>query len=270
MRASLICVEERGWIKCNDLELKDDYSRSMRVSDIDIGYENISELFGDGQTNFAVWFARMMDANGWSHPRLVAMATSCSNGKAWVHGSQANSLRYGRLKSPGPRSFAVLAYLFAVIDAYQKGTMDEFMPDMSEHKKFIQSAVILRDDDDKPASIGYMFEVFCGWRNPPANSIQRNFTDEQAAQVTQAAGKLVRRLMAANNMDLLDDMPRLKRNFSNDKAGQDTFGLVVIGQAEWTNEDLDHNVTCLCHMLQKVFKQDLNAEELMNDLLKSI
>jgi|TARA_Y100000289_G_scaffold52817_1_gene54475 hypothetical protein len=242
----------------------------MRVSDIDIGYENISELFDDGQTNFAVWFARMMDANGWSHPGLVKLATTCSNGKAWVHGSQAHSLRYGRLKSPGPRSFAVLAYLFAVIDAYQKGTMDEHMPDMSMHKKAISNAVILRDDDDNPASIGYMFEVFCGWRIPPANAIQRNFTDEQAALVSKAAGKMVRRLMAASQMDLIDDMPRLKKNFSNDKDAQEVLEKVVIGQAEWSNEELDHNVTCLCHMLQKVFKQDLNSEELMNDLLKSI
>ena len=246
------------------------YSAVMRVSDTDIGYENIVDLMDDGQTNFAVWFARMMDANGWSHPRLVAMATSCTNGKALVHASQINSLRYGRLRSPGPRSFAVLAYLFAVIDRYQKGKLDEFMPDMSPHKKYIEKALILRDDDGNPASIGYMFEVFCGWRVPPANAIKRNFTDEQAALVSKAAGKMVRRLMAANQMDLIDDMARLKRNFSNDKDGQDVFALVVIGQAEWKNEDLDHNVTCLCHMLQKVFKQELNSEELMNDLLKSI
>ena len=242
----------------------------MRVQDIDIGYENISELFGDGQTNFAVWFARMMDANGWSHPMLVKLATTCSNGKPWVHASQINSLRYGRLKSPGPRSFAVLAYLFAVIDRYQKGQSDEFMPDMTPHKKYVEKALILRDDDGNPASIGYMFEVFCGWRIPPANAIKRNFTDEQAASVSKAAGKMVRRFMAANQMDLIDDMARLKRNFSNDKDAQDVFALVVIGQAEWTNEDLDHNVTCMCHMLQKVFKQETNSEELMNNLLKSI
>jgi hypothetical protein len=242
----------------------------MRVSNTDIGYRNITELFDDGQTNFAVWFARMMDYNNWSHPGLVKLATTCSNGKAWVHGSQGHALRYGRLKSPGPRSFAVMAYLFFVIDAFQKGTMDEYMPDMSMHKKLIQNAVILRDDDGNPASIGYMFEVFCGWRNPPAKDIKRNFTDEQAALVSKAAGKLVRRLMSANQMDLIDDIPRLKKNFSNDKQGQEKFGLVVIGQAEWSNEDLDHNVTCLSHMLQKVFKQDLNSEELMNDLLKSI
>ena len=270
MRASLTSVKERGWIKFVHLEPIGDYSAAMRVSTTDIGYQNISDLFDDGQTNFAVWFARMMDANGWSHPGLVKMATTCANGRAWVHGSQAHSLRYGRLKSPGPRSFAVLAYLFAVIDAYQKGTMDEYMPDMSMHKKLIQTAVILRDDDDQPASIGYMFEVFCGWRVPPTNAIQRNFTDEQAGSVSKAAGKLVRRLMAANQMDLIDDIGRLKKNFANDKDAQELFAQVVIGQAEWKNEDLDHNVSCLCHMLQKVFKQDVNSEELMNDLLKSI
>jgi len=198
------------------------------------------------------------------------MAASCSNGKAWVHGSQANSLRYGRLKSPGPRFFAVLAYLFIVIDAYQKGTMDEHMPDMSQHKKFIQNAIILRDDDERPASIGYMFEVFCGWRQPPAKAIKREFTDEQAAAVSLQAGRMVRRLMAANQMDIIDDMPRIKRNFGNDKPGQELLEKVVIGQGAWTNEQLEHSIMCLTNMLQKVFKQDLNSEELMNDLLKKI
>ena len=242
----------------------------MKIQDTDIGFANISEAFEDGQTTFAVWFTQMMNRNGWSHPRLVALATTCSNGKAWVHSSQIASLRVGRLKSPGPRSFGVMAYLFYEIDLFQKGKQNDNSPDFSGQEKYIQTAEILRDEDDNPASIGYMFEVFLGWRTPPARATQRNFTEEQAETISRAAGKKVRRLVAASNMDLIDDMPRLKRNFSNDAAAQEKFNNVVIGQTTWDNDELDLNVTCLCHMLQKVFKQDIKPEELMNDLLGSI
>tara|TARA_B100001564_G_C20644907_1_gene673955 strand:- start:1333 stop:2061 length:729 start_codon:yes stop_codon:yes gene_type:complete len=242
----------------------------MRIADKDIGFANISESFEDGQTTFAVWFTQMMNRNGWSHPRLVTLATTCSNGKAWVHSSQIASLRVGRLKSPGPRSFGVLAYLFHEIDAYQKGTKDDQSPSFSGQEKYIENAEILRDDKDAPASIGYLFEVFLGWRTPPVRAIERNFSDEQAETISRAAGKKVRRLVAASNMDLIDDMSRLKRNFSNDPVAQENFNNVVIGQATWANDELDLNVTCLCHLLQKVFKQDIKPEELMNDLLESI
>ena len=242
----------------------------MKIQDTDIGFANISEAFEDGQTNFAVWFTQMMNRNGWSHPRLVALATLCSNGKAWVHSSQIASLRVGRLKSPGPRSFGVMAYMFHEIDAYQKGTQDEHSPDFSGQEKYIKHAEILRDEDDNPASIGYMFEVFLGWRTPPARATERNFTDQQAETISRAAGKKIRRLVAASGMDLIDDMPRLQRNFSNDTAAQEKFNNVVIGQATWANDELDLNVTCLCHLMQKVFKQDIKPEELMNDLLESI
>jgi len=242
----------------------------MRVADIDIGYENISDLFGDGQTHFAVWFGRMLDANGWSYPKFVALCTACTGGKAKMHASQANSLKFGRLKSPGPHSFMAMVYTFRCIDAYQKGEMDELMPDLSSFHKSIEKAVILRDDDGNPASIGYMFEVFCGWRKPPSKAIVRTFTDEQATEVSKAAGKLVRRLVSATGLDLIDDMDRMKAKFSKDEKAQEVFEKVVIGQGHWTNEDLDHNITCLSHLLQKMFKHDLNSEELMNDLLKSI
>jgi len=43
---------------------------------------------------------------------------------------------------------------------------------------------------------------------------------------------------------------------------------VIIGQAVWKNDELDHQISCLSNMLRKVFKEDRKSEELMNDLLK--
>ena len=240
----------------------------MEISGNHFGAADIEEQFEQGAVTFARWFAKMMDANGWSHPKLVELAKIATDGKPWVHSSQIASARKGLLKSPGPRSFASLVYLFYCIDAYQKGVKDNDMADFSGQDKFIKTAVILRDDDDNPASLGFMFEVFCGWRQPPEGTAKRDFTDEQAAVVSINAGKHVRRLVTADRMDLIEAMPRLVRSFSNDKEGQEKFRKVVLGEDVWLNVELDHSVTCLSHMLTKVFKEERKSEELLNDLLK--
>lgn len=74
--------------------------------------------------------------------------------------------------------------------------------------------------------------------------------------------------MIAERMDVIDDMPKLQRNFSLDKVEQDKFRDVVLGQAHWTNDELDEAVIGLRNMLSKVFKQSWKSEELLNDLLK--
>ena len=132
----------------------------MEISGYNFGAADIEEQFEQGAVTFSRWFAKMMDANGWSHPKLVELAKIATDGKGWVWSSQIASLRKGQLKSPGPRSIASLAYLMYEIDAYQKGTQDEHSPDFSKQDRFIKTAVILRDDDDNPASVGYLFEVF--------------------------------------------------------------------------------------------------------------
>jgi len=240
----------------------------MMISGVTIGSGEIAERFEQGAVSFARWFANTMNANGWSHPRLVQLAKIATGGDSWVHSSQIASLRVGRLKSPGPRSFASLVCLFHAIDAYQKGEKAPGDPDWSGQEQYIKDAVIMRDDDGDPASIGYLFEVFCGWRNPPARAATRDYSEEQATLISANAGKHVRRLLIAERMDVIDDMKRLRQAFSNDKDDQEKFESVILGQAFWQNEEVEHSVTCLSHMLSKVFKDTRKPEELMSDLLK--
>ena len=240
----------------------------MDISGEEIGCHDIAERFEQGAVTYSRWFRKMMKANEWSHPRFVKLAQTATGGISWVHSSQIASLREGKLKSPGPRSFAALVYLFNAIDEYQRGIKGKDAPDWSGQEDFIKNAVVMRDDEGRPASIGYHFEVFCGWRMPPAQDAERNFTDEQAAYASDNAAKHVRRLMIAERMDVIDDMPKLQRHFSLDKPEQDKFKDVVLGQAHWTNDELDDAVIGLRNMLSKVFKQSWKSEELLSNLLK--
>ena len=115
----------------------------MELSGQRPGKVSIEELFEQGADSFGRWFARMMNANGWSHQRLVQLAAAVTDGKPWVHSSQIASLRAGKLKSPGPRSFAAMVHLFNEIDKYQKGKQDEYSPDLSAFDKQIENATFL-------------------------------------------------------------------------------------------------------------------------------
>lgn len=240
----------------------------MDIAGEEIGCHDIAERFEQGAVTYSRWFRKMMKENKWSHPRFVKLAQTATGGISWVHSSQIASLREGKLKSPGPRSFAALVYLFNAIDEYQRGIKSKDAPDWSGQEEFIKDAVVMRDEEGRPASIGYHFEVFCGWRMPPAQDAERNFTDEQAAYASDNAAKHVRRLMIAERMDVIDDMPKLQRHFSLDKDEQDKFRDVVLGQAHWINDELDDAVVGLRNMLSKVFKQSWKSEELLSHLLK--
>ena len=101
-----------------------------------------------------------MDDNDWSHPRFVKLAQTATGGVAWVHSSQIASLRKGQLKSPGPRSFAALVYLFNAIDEFQRGVKTKDSPDWTGQEEFIKDKKVIRDDEGRVASIGWHFEVF--------------------------------------------------------------------------------------------------------------
>ena len=254
------------FVSCSPREL--DAVPTMDIAGEEIGCHDIAERFEQGAVTYAKMFCRLMDDNDWSHPRFVKLAQTATGGVAWVHSSQIASLRKGQLKSPGPRSFAALVYLFNAIDEFQRGVKTKDSPDWTGQEEFIKDKKVIRDDEGRVASIGWHFEVFCGWRMPPAKSTERNFTDEQAAEISANAAKHVRRRMIADRLDLIDDMPKLQRHFSLDKEEQVLFRDVVLGQAHWQNEQIDDSMVHLMNMLSKVFKEDWKPEELLQELMK--
>ena len=240
----------------------------MDIAGEEIGCHDIAERFEQGAVTYSVMFERLMFTNKWTHPRFVKLAQTATGGVSWLHSSQIASLRKGQLKSPGPRSFAALVYLFNAIDEWQRGIKTKDSPDWTGQEEFIKDREVIRDEEGRVASIGWHFEVFCGWRIPPAKATERNFTDEQAAEISANAAKHIRRRMIADRLDLIDDMPKLQRHFSLDKDDQVLFRDVILGQAHWQNEQIDDSMVRMGNMLQKVFKEDWKPQELLHELMK--
>lgn len=233
-----------------------------------VGSKNIEEQFEQGAINLAKWFSRIMDLNRWSHPKLVSIATTATGGKSWVHSSQIAALRVGRLKSPGPRSFAALVYMFNAIDQFQRGEQNEHSPDFTDVEVFIKNAVVMRDEDGEVVTLGYLFEVFCGWREPPPGVTKRDYSEAEALYVSKSAGKHIRRMMQAERLELIDDMPALLKIFSGDKDVQKQLNDVIIGQGHWTPTDLELQIQNYSHLMQRRFKDSRTPEEWLKDFLK--
>ena len=235
-----------------------------------IPLEALENRFGDGAVNYAVWISKIIDENGWTNPKLIALARHLfGDEKGYIHSSQIQQLKLGNLKSPGPRFFAVLVALFFAIDQYQKGETTKDSPSFKGLEHLIEDCQIMRDDEGNVASLGFHFEVFVGWRKPPLASVSLDYSPEQAKTISSNAAYYIRRLMTANNIDIFRDISRLSDTYSSNEAERTKFEDIIREQAIWEPDDLDHGMRCLCNVLKKHFKQDRKPLELMDQFLKS-
>lgn len=220
-----------------------------------------------GKINFSRWFTRVMDSNGWSHPTLVALCKSTTGDQAFLHSSQIAGLRSARLKSPGPRSFAALEYLWRAIDDYQRNGSANGVT-FGSLATFVEKAEIMRDPDGQPASLGYMVEVFTGLLPVPIDLNTVEFTENQARIISDNAGRLVRRMMAQANWDLIDDIQKITDKFSTDRETRDVMKDIIVGQAAWTPDELNDRLSDLARTLNRVFEYRRTVPELQDELLK--
>lgn len=218
----------------------------------------------EGALAFGKWFTRVMDGNGWSHPQLVALCKSVTGEKAFLHSSQIAGLRQARLKSPGPRSFAALEYLWYGIDRYQK----EYEGQFGRLASLVESAEIMRDPNGNPASMGYMLEVFSGLRPVPVDLSKASYSENQAEQISNNAARLVRRLMAIDDLDPVFDIDQVVNRFPGSSEAKANFAALVKGEASWTSDELETQVASLARMLRDKFKHERNATELLEELKK--
>lgn len=226
----------------------------------------LEEAMDQGAINFSRWFCRVMDSNGWSHPTLVGLCKYVTGDKAFLHSSQIAGLRAARLKSPGPRSFAALEYLWSAIDDYQN-SRSTGIP-FGNLAPLVERAEIMRDPEGRPATLGYMVEVFTGLKPVPIDLNVVNFNENQARIISDNAGRIIRRMMVQHKWDLIDDIHRVADKFSPDPDLRAEMREIIVGQTTWQPEDLQNRLTELSKMLAKVFEYRRTVPELTDELLK--
>ena len=218
-----------------------------------------------GQIAFSRWFSWWMDINGYSHPQLVALCKVCTGGNAWMHSSTIAGLRNARTKNPGPRSFVALEYCNRAIDAAQKG---EFITNFGTLTPLIMTATVMRDQDDNPATAGYMIEVFTGLRPVPFNLPSLLISPDDAILISQKAARLIRRLMVVSDLDPIEDAQETGGKFPGNPQQKQTVVDLIRGNAVWSPGDVEEQVGKLTKFVAAQFGYVRTPAELMEELKK--
>jgi hypothetical protein len=202
--------------------------------------ENCRDRFEQGKRLFSLLFTRWMDTNGWSHPVMVNLATSClqlPDKKGWLHSSQISGLRHAGLSSPGPRTFIAIERLNYYVHRY--ATKKTLLPGTSSSNFYAKAYAIT--ENGAPPSIGWWVEVFCGDRVPKDIELRDQFfTDEQAGKLSSNWGALIRRLMIQQGHDIITELDKLVRDHypAKDTERVDQLLAVIQNRSTWTPDQL--------------------------------
>lgn len=229
--------------------------------------QELPDRWAEGAIGFAKWFSRTMDENGWSHPQMVVLTKQCTGGKALLHSSQIAGLRQAKLKSPGPRSFLALEYLWRAVYAFNHGGDYLFMPFWGPLEDLVKDREVMLDPTGLPATTGYMIEVFVGMRPVPIDISKTYYTEAQAEKVSVQAGVLLRRLIALAGMDVVTQSADLAHKFGGSPETKARFRSLLVGMDQWAPEELDEQLVRLTNLLRDEFDHKRTPAELRDELL---
>ena len=233
----------------------------------------LEETMDAGAVAFAKWFARFMDSNGLSHPQLVALCKLCTGGRALFHSSQIANLRAARLKSPGPRGFVALEYLMWAVWAFQNADkisaeQAESIPRFGHLTVLVERMQIMADEEGNPVKTGYLIEVFAGLRPVPVDLTINVHTALDAEKVSRNAGRLVRKLMAAHDMDPIEDAALIANLYPGSSMQRSEFAALLKGEAVWEPELVEENTARLSKLVREKFEYQRQPSDLLEELLK--
>lgn len=193
--------------------------------------------YAAGNENFGLLFTRWMDVNAWSHPKMVNLTKACMGGVGWLHSSQINGLRHGKLASPGPRTFLAIERLNYYLHRY--ATKKLLIPNTRSSNDYAIAYAIT--EDGAPPPLGWWVEVFSGQRVPKDIELRKDFfTAPQAAAFTERWSALARRLMTSRGIDLITELDRAVREHYTTKEQERVSRLIAVLQNRevWTPEQL--------------------------------
>lgn len=165
---------------------------------------SVIAAYAAGGQVFSRMFTRWMDGNGWSHPTMTRLARGCTGGKeGWLHSSQIANLRHGATRNPGPRTFVGIERLNYYLWRWRD--QKKLIPGTTSSNDYTEAEPIV--EDGKPPSLGWFFEVFCGYRTPRDFDLGLiRVPPDQAERMSRVLGRMIRRLMIDRGMDPVEDL----------------------------------------------------------------
>ena len=225
--------------------------------------EELESCKESGIIGFGRWFAWFMDVNHFSHPQLVALCKLCTGDKALLHSSTIAGYRAQRIKNPGPLAFVALEYVCRAIDAYQR---NEPIIRFGRLAHLIEGASIMRDEIGNPVTAGYLTEIFLGLRPVPMDLSKPVVSAKDAITISGRAGRLVRKLMAVQEMDPLEDADEMGGHFPGNPHQKKLFAELIKGQASWSPDEIEEMVAKMTRLLGEHLSYSRTNAELLREL----
>ena len=205
-----------------------------------------------------------MDKNRWSHPAIVALSRNCLDGVGWLHSSQISAIRHNNICNPGPRTFVAIAELNKAVHAY--ATRKRLIPNTKSDELYLQAYAIT--EDGSPPEPGWWFEVFVGYRVPKDVPLDIVFMDDaHAASFSRNYARIVRKLLADNSFDLLDDLDRVIRAHypAGDAERVRKLVAVIMQKAIWSSVEAEVELPALT-----AFTAELGGPSTQEDMLRAL
>jgi hypothetical protein len=206
-----------------------------------------SQRYAAGRETFRRLFIHWMDTNRWSHPIMLSLSRVSIDGASWLHSSQISAFRAGKLHNPGPRSFIAIAELNKAIYNYK--TKKRLIPGTTTDSDYLQGYAITQNGE--APSPDWWFGVFVGYIEPEGIPLDVVFTDKiSAAEFSQKLGKLMRRLLAKRDYDIISDLDQaIRRHYpAGDAVRVAKFKDVLLGQDVWSAEEAEIEIAALAAM----------------------
>lgn len=215
-------------------------------------------------------FARLLDS--WLKASGIPLMTWCrvaeaALGAPKLHPSQLSSLRNGLVQSVSLFPFDALA---AVNEARCALADGELCKVTGALRDALMEIPPLRYGKE-PASFADLASVYIGLQDPPEITGWNAIPRLSAAEISDAIGRVIRRTINEQGVDLLDGLSLLLKGYpSKDAARLNLLRMVALGLASYDEEQARDEVVAVCQALSKMTGDDWDMARILQELDRPI
>ena len=109
--------------------------------------------------------------------------------------------------------------------------------------------------------------MFTGLRDVPIDLSTLTYSEKQAEQISDKAGRLIRKLMAVDDLDPIADAGTVAARYSGTSEQRARFAGIIKGAVVWEPEEIEEAMGKLAKLLREQFSYKRTAGELREEFL---
>ncbi len=211
-------------------------------------------------------FARLLDS--WLKASGLPLMTWCrvaeqALGASKLHPSQLSSLRNGLVSNLSVYVFDALAAVSEARHDLEEGKVCKVTGALRESLRQIP---LLRYGKE-PAGLADLVCIYAGLQEPPAIEGWHGVTRLNAAEMSDALGRVIRRVINEQGTDLLDGLAELLKAFpSKDASRLNMARMVALGLGSYEEDQAKDEAVAVCQALSRLTGDDWTMDRVLEEL----